>query len=136
MSDSNAKRDWQVFKPLYYKLLSHCNSVLLRHGKQRDIKEIQGKVIKIIDSTTISVCLSLFEWAKFRTAKGGIKIHTCLGQALMIPDLVNITTASVADSKGHPQTVFAPGTIIIEDRAYFDFSLMMQRINTNNIFCT
>ncbi len=136
MSDGNAKRDWQVFETLYYKLLSHYKGILLRHGKVRDIEEIKGKVVKIIDSTTISVCLSLFEWAKFRTAKGGIKIHPCLDEALMIPDLVNITEASVHDKRGHPQTVFAPGTIIVEDKGYFDFSLMMQRINADNVFVT
>lgn len=136
MSDGNAKRDWRVFETLYYKLLSHYNSLLLRHGKSRDIEEIKGEIVKLIDSTTISVCLSLFEWAKFRTAKGGIKIHTCLDEALMLPDLVNITEASVHDKRGHPQTVFAPGTIIVEDKGYFDFSLMMQRINANNIFVT
>jgi len=136
MSDSNAKRDWRVFETLYYKLLSHYNGILLKHGKCKIIEEIKGKVVKIIDSTTISVCLSLFEWAKFRTAKGGIKIHTCLDQALMLPDLVNITEASVHDKRGHPQTVFAPGTIIVEDKGYFDFTLMMQRINADNVFVT
>jgi len=55
---------------------------------------------------------------------------------LMLPDLVNITEASVHDKRGHPQTVFAPGTIIVEDKGYFDFSLMMQRINADNIFVT
>ena len=136
MSDGNAKRDWKVFETLYYKLLSHYRGILVRHGKSRDIEEIRGKVVKIIDSTTISVCLSLFDWAKFRTAKGGIKIHTCLDEVLMLPDLVNITEASVHDKRGHPQTVFAPGTIIVEDKGYFDFSLMMQRINADNIFVT
>jgi hypothetical protein len=63
MSDGNAKRDWKVFETLYYKLLSHYKSILLRHGKSRDIEEIKGRVVKIIDSSTISVCLSLFEWA-------------------------------------------------------------------------
>lgn len=136
MSDGNAKRDWKVFETMYYKLLSHYHSLLLRHGKTTDIAEIKGKVVKIIDSTTISLCLSLFEWAKFRTAKGGIKIHTCLDYALMLPDLVNITEAAVHDKRGHPQTVFAPGTIIVEDKGYFDFSLMMQRINAQNVFVT
>jgi hypothetical protein len=136
MSDGNAKRDWRVFETLYYKLLAHYKSILLRHGKTRDIEEIKGKVVKIIDSSTISVCLSLFEWAKFRTAKGGIKIHTCLDEALMLPDLVNITEASLHDKRGHPQTVFAPGTIIVEDKGYFDFSLMMQRIHADNVFVT
>lgn len=74
MSDGNAKRDWRVFETMYYKLLSHYQSILLRHGQAMDIEEIKGKVIKIIDSTTISLCLNLFGWAKFRTAKGGIKI--------------------------------------------------------------
>jgi hypothetical protein len=136
MSDGNAKRDWKVFETMYYKLLSHYKSILLRHGKTLDIEEIKGKVVKIIDSSTISLCLSLFEWAKFRTAKGGIKIHTCLDHALMLPDLVNISEASVHDKRGHPQTVFAPGTIIVEDKGYFDFSLMMQRINAENVFVT
>ena len=136
MSDGNAKRSWKVFETMYYKLLSHYSNLLLRHGKAMDIEEIKGKVIKIIDSTTISLCLSLFEWAKFRTAKGGIKIHTCLDHALMLPDLVNIGEAAVHDKRGHPQTVFAPGTIIVEDKGYFDFSLMMQRINADNVFVT
>ena len=77
MSDGNAKRNWKVFESMNYKLLSYYQSVLLRHGKVMGIEEIKGKVVKIIDSCTISLCLSLFEWAKFRTAKGGIKIHTC-----------------------------------------------------------
>ena len=136
MSDGNAKRDWKVFETIYYKLLSHYKSILLKHGKTMDIEEIKGKVVKIIDSTTISLCLSLFEWAKFRTAKGGIKIHTCLDHALMLPDLVNIGEAAVHDKRGHPQTVFAPGTIIVEDKGYFDFNLMMQRINADNVFIT
>lgn len=78
MSDRNAKRDWKVFETLYYKLLAHYTPILLRHGKAMVIEEIKDKVVKIIDCSTISVCLSLFQWAKFRTAKGGIKIHTCL----------------------------------------------------------
>jgi len=69
----------------------------------------------------------MFDWAKFRTAKGGIKIHTCWDDAMMIPDMVNITEAKVHDSKGPAQQVFAKGTVIVEDRAYFDFSLMLQR---------
>ncbi|MCO5292660.1 MAG: hypothetical protein M9959_13100 [Chitinophagaceae bacterium] len=51
-----------------------------------------------------------------------------MDHALMLPDLVNIGEAAVHDKRGHPQTVFAQGTIV-EDKGYFDFSLMMQRIN-------
>ena len=65
-----------------------------------DIEEIKGKVVKVIDSSIISLCLSLFEWAKFRTAKGGIKIHTGLDYALMLPDLVNISEALYTINEG------------------------------------
>jgi hypothetical protein len=100
------------------------------------IDEIRGKVVKIIDSTTISLCLNLFDWAKFRTAKGGIKIHTCWDDALQLPDLVNITPAKTHDSKGFEQKIFPAGTIIIEDRGYFEFDLMRKRIQAENFFVT
>lgn len=54
----------------------------------------------------------------------------------MLPDSVNISEAAVHDKRRHPQTMFAPGTIIVEDKVYFDFSLMMQRINAENVFVT
>ncbi|MBA3985811.1 MAG: transposase, partial [Flavobacteriales bacterium] len=106
------------------------------HGQAHIIEEIKDRDIKLIDSTTISLCLSMFDWAKFWTAKGGIKIHTCWDDALMIPDMVNITEAKVHDSKGLAQSVFRKGTVIVEDRPYFDFSLMLQRIVAENVFVT
>jgi hypothetical protein len=54
----------------------------------------------------------------------------------MIPDVVNITNAKLHDSKGLDKLVFAKETIIVEDRAYFDFTLMLSRIKAQNIFVT
>ena len=136
MSDGNKNRDYKVFETLYYRLLSHYRRVLTHHGQKNVIKEIEDKSIKLIDSTTISLCLSMFDWAKFRTAKGGIKIHTCWDDTMMIPDMVNISEAKVHDSKGLAQMIFAKDTVIVEDRAYFDFSLMLQRIAAHNTFVT
>lgn len=136
MSDGNKKRDYQVFESLYFQLLNHYKRVLLKYGQQNLIEEIKGKSIKLIDSTTISLCLSMFEWAKFRTAKGGIKIHTCWDDNMMIPDMVNIREAKTHDSKGLEQMVFPKNTVIVEDRAYFDFDLMLQRIAAENTFVT
>jgi len=133
MSDGNKKRDYRVFETLYYRLLSHYSSVLKRHAKPTIIKEIKDYTIKLIDSSIISLCLSMFDWAKFRTAKGGIKIHTSWDDTTMIPDIVNITPAKVHDRYGI-QLVFPAKTIIVEDRAYFD--LMLQRVNAKNIFVT
>lgn len=78
----------------------------------------------------------MFDWAKFRTAKGGLKIHTCWDDELQIPDLVNISEGKTHDRYGILQLIFQKNTIIVEDRAYFDFKLMMQRICAENIFVT
>jgi IS4 transposase len=78
----------------------------------------------------------MFDWAKFRTAKGGIKIHTQWDEAMMLPNLVNITEASVHDSKGFEQVVFEKGTIIIEDKGYWDFGVIRDRIKAENTFVT
>ena len=136
MSDGNKKRDYKVFETLYYRLLSHYSTVLTKHHQSHIIKEIKDKTIKLIDSTTISLCLSMFDWAKFRTAKGGIKIHTCWDDTMMIPDVVNITEAKLHDRYGLEHLVFRKGTIIVEDRGYFDFNLMLQREKAENVFVT
>ena len=136
MSDGNKKRDWRVFECLYNRLISYYKSVLKKHHDVHTIKEIKNKVVKIIDSTTISVCLSMYDWAEFRTAKGGIKLHASWDAHMMIPDVINITEAKVHDRHGLEQMVYPKGTVIVEDRGYFDFSLMLNRIRAENIFVT
>ena len=136
MSDGNKKRDWRVFEHLYNRLLSHYHMVLKKQHKTYILKEIKGKVVKLIDSSTISLCLSMFDWAKFRTAKGGIKLHTSFDIDMMLPDLINITEAKVHDRYGFKQLIFPKDTIIVEDRAYFDFDLMCNRIAAKNVFVT
>jgi len=136
MSDGNKNRDWHVFESLYYRLLNHYKSVLKKHHNTHIIQEIKNKSIKLIDSTVISLCLSMFDWAEFRTAKGGIKLHTSWDDTLMIPEIVNITEAKVHDRYGLEQLIYPKDTIIVEDRAYFDFVLMLNRIKAENIFVT
>jgi len=136
MSDGNKNRDWRVYETLYYRLLKHYERILSTKHISKIIEEIKDQKIKIIDSTTISLCLSMFDWAKFRTAKGGLKIHTCWDDTLMIPDMVNITEAKVHDRHGLAQLIFPKNTIIIEDRGYFDFQLMENRVKAENVFVT
>jgi hypothetical protein len=136
MSDGNKKRNWQVYETLYYRLLKHYERVLKNENQRKIIEEIKDQNIKLIDSTTISLCLNMFDWAKFRTAKGGLKIHTGWDDNFQIPDLVNITDAKTHDRYGLGQLIFPKGTIIVEDRAYFDFKLMLNRIHAENVFVT
>ena len=136
MSDGNKMRGWQVFETLYYRLLSHYTYQLKQKHMSHIIEEIKDKTIKLIDSTTISLCLSMFDWAKFRTAKGGLKIHTVWDDSLALPEYVNITEAKLHDSKGLIDRVYSKNDIIVEDRGYFDFTLMLQRAKAENVFVT
>lgn len=136
MGDGNKNRDWRVFESLYLMLIKHYERILKNNNKRFIIEELKDQTIKLVDSTVISLCLTMFDWAKFRTAKGGLKIHTCWDDSLQIPDLINITEAKTHDSKGLGQNIFQKNTIIVEDRAYFDYELMHNRIKAQNIFVT
>ncbi len=106
MSDGNKNRDWRIFELLYFRLIKHYECILKARHLSKVIDEIKDQSIKIIDSTTISLCLSMFDWAKFRTAKGGLKIHTCWDDKLMLPDMINITEAKLHDRYGLEQLIF------------------------------
>jgi len=88
----------------------------------------------IKDAVNIKLTTNLLHY--LRTAKGGIKLHTSSYDELVIPDVVNITEAKLHDRYGLKQLIFPKGTIIVEDRGYFDFSLMLNRILAENVFVT
>lgn len=136
MSDGNAKRNYQVFEQLYNDILKYYSNYLNTHNNRIVVEEVKSYTIILRDSSVIALCLNMFDWAKFRTAKGGIKIHTQWDETIMLPNLVNISEASVHDSKGFDQVVFAKNTIIIEDKGYWDFGVIRDRIKAENIFVT
>ena len=96
----------------------------------------EGKHIKIIDATIMSVCLNLFSWAEYRTAKGGIKAHVSLDERSMIPEIINISEAKVSDRRGVDNFRYEKDTIIVDDRGYFDTKLFKIRIEDENHFVT
>ena len=82
LSYANAKRPWQMFQALFYKTLERCYQVGPGHHKFR----FKNKLLSL-DSTTISLCLSLFPWAKYRRAKGAVKLHLLLDHVRVFADL-------------------------------------------------
>ncbi len=136
MSDGNKKRDYKVFESLYMNLLTYYSHLLKQHNYRKVLEEVKNKTILIRVSSTVSLCLGLFDWAKFRSAKGGIKIHTQWDEAMMLPNLVNISEAMIHDRKGFEDVVFPRGMIIIEDKGYWDFSIIKSRIKAENDFVT
>ena len=73
------------------------------------------------DSTTISLCLSVFWWAKFRKRKGGVKVHFLYDLETSVPAFFHITTASVHDSQAIKEVPYEPGSYYVFDRGYNAF---------------
>ncbi len=92
-----------------------------RKKRQTEIFKLGGSVYAF-DSTTIDLCLSVFEWAKFRTKKGGIKMHTLYDVETQVPAFVHITAAAVHDSKAMKEIPYEAGAHYIFDRGYNDFA--------------
>lgn len=136
MSDGNAQREWKVFEHIYFELIKYYKGVFSKQQAYKEIAEIEGKSIKLIDATVMSVCLNLFDWAKYRTAKGAIKVHTSLDEKTLLPDIINITEGKVSDRRGVDKFRYSKDTIIVDDRGYFDFKLFKLRMDDGNIFVT
>ena len=116
----NKHRDWQLFRDYYYCLLESL-------GQQSGFKQVKFKIkskIFLLDSTTISLCLSLFDWAKYKTAKGAVKMHTLLDFDGNLPAYINVTNGKTADNKGAYELPLLKRSVIVADRFYNDFSLL------------
>jgi hypothetical protein len=136
MSAGNEKRNCQVFEELYYSLVKYYNSSLRNRPERTVIKEVEKYAVKIVDATIMTVSLRLFSWAKYRTAKGGIKAHVSLDEATMVPDIVNISEAKKSDRRGVDNFHYPKDTIVVDDRGYFDCKLFKIRIKDENWFVT
>jgi len=136
MSDGNSKRDWRGYAHIYFELIKYYKGVFTKQVGYKEITEIEGKSIKLVDATIMSVCLSLFDWAQYRTAKGGIKIHTSLDEKTLLPDIINISEAKLSDRRGVDNFRYPKDTIVVDDRGYFDFKLFKSRIEDENHLVT
>lgn len=126
----NAHRSWELFKDFYFALLEKHEPSLAKRRKYA--LKLKRKIF-ILDATTISLCLSLFDWAKFRTRKGGIKLHTVLDYDTSLPVFVHMTEARQHDSKVTPVTLFPVGSVVVMDRAYVKYEYL-NNLDSNGIF--
>ena len=120
VSYQNKHRDYTLFRDYYYCLLESLG----QHAGFKQVKfRIKSKIFSL-DSTTISLCLSLFDWAKYKTTKGAVKMHTLLDYDGNLPTYVNITDGKTADNKGAYDIPLHKGSVIVADRFYNDFHLL------------
>jgi len=125
---ANEHRSWQLYEKLFYHLLDICKG---QFGNKHKF-HFKNKLLSF-DASTIKLCLSAFNWAKFRRTKGAIKLHLILDHAGYLPEFVNVTPGNVHEVNILKQQVFDPGTIVIFDRGLIEYA-MMGRWTKNDIF--
>jgi len=118
ISDANNRVPYQVYEALFYTMLKKCS------GLTQTTKFRFKNPLYAIDSSVIDLCLSVFDWAKFRRTKGGIKLHCQFDLKTQIPAFNVISSARDSDVRVAKETTFplTPDSIVTFDRAYVGLS--------------
>jgi hypothetical protein len=119
LSYANAHRPWQVYQSLFEKLLA---STYEWSGRRKRKFRFKNPLISM-DSTVIDLCLSMYEWAKFRRAKGAVKIHLQLDHQDYLPRWALITDGKTHDVTVAKKAHFEPETMVVMDKAYNDYGM-------------
>jgi hypothetical protein len=121
LSYINEHRDWRMFREFYFKIKEDLQNS--GHLKRTMFKGIDKKIY-LLDSTIISLCLKIFDWAKYRQQKGAVKLHTMLDYDGLMPSYLFMTKASQSDVKHAQYMTMPPNSVIVADRAYEDFKML------------
>ena len=131
LSYANGHRPWQMFEKVFHGLFKIVAAKAVGKKKFR----FKNKLVSL-DSTVIDLCLSMYDWAKFRRTKGAVKLHLVLDHDGYLPCFGIITDGKVADVKAAHQMHFAPGTIVVDDRGYNDYRLFAKWTDYGVYFVT
>lgn len=118
LADANEKRDWRIFADFAQVLISQARQLYADDAFDVELEQ----TVYALDSTTIDLCLSLFPWARFRSTKGGIKLHTLLDLRGNIPSFLHITEAAYHDARVLDVLLPEAGALYVLDRGYVDFA--------------
>lgn len=94
LAEANEKRNWRIYADYAQVLIKQARPL---YADDPNFRLDIDNMVYALDSTTIDLCLSLFPWAKFRTTKSAVKMHTLLDLRGSIPVYVDITNANVHD---------------------------------------
>ena len=117
LSYANEHRPWQLYRSVFYDLLEHCRGEAAGHKRKFRFKH---KLLSI-DSTTIALSLSMFDWAQYKRSKGAVKLHLVLDHDGYLPQYAVISDGKQADIHAAKKMSFAPGTMLVFDRGYADY---------------
>ena len=132
LADANELRDWRIWSDLA--------ALLIRRARKLYANEALGveldNTVYALDSTTIDLCLSLFEWAPFRSTKAAIKLHTLLDLRGAIPTFIHISDGKLGDVNVLDLMTFEAAAFYMMDRGYVDFARLYALHQTGAFFVT
>jgi hypothetical protein len=130
LSYANGHRPWGLFREVFEHLYARCVDAALAKGEKKFA--LPGKLLSM-DSTMISVCTSVFDWAHYTRRKGAVKLHLLLDHEGYLPRFAVVTDGKKSDVAVGMTMAFEPGTTVVFDRGYYRFGWWLQ-LTRNHVF--
>ena len=132
LADANRVHDWRIYADFAQVLIKQA-----RHLYAGDaLAVLLEQTVYALDSTTIDLCMTLFPWARFRTYKAAVKLHTLLDLRGNIPTFVHVSHGKVHDVTVLDQLPIEPGAFYVMDRGYVDFARLYRFTQGSAFFVT
>jgi transposase len=132
LADANSSRDWRIYHDLAQGLIARARRLYASESFGVELEQ----TVYALDSTTIDLCLSLFPWARFRSTKAAIKLHTLLDLRGPIPTMISISEGKRADVSILDELMLEPGAFYVMDRGYVDFARLYRFVLVGAFFVT
>jgi len=132
LADANERRNYRIYEDFAKLLMQRAR----REYANTELAIEVDNAVYALDASIISLTLSLFPWAKFRRAKGAIKLHAMLDLRGNIPTFLTITDGKVHDVKAAPLVPIESDSIYVVDRGYVDFAWLSYIDKANAFFVT
>jgi transposase len=132
LADALSLRDWRIYHALAMRLMTRARQLYVSESLNIDI----DATVYALDSTTIDLCLSLFDWAPFRTTKAAVKMHTLLDLRGSIPAFIHISDGKMGDVKVLDILPVEAGAFYVMDRGYLDFARLYKMHQAGAFFVT
>jgi hypothetical protein len=132
LADALERRDWRIYHALAQRLIVRAKAL---YAQDPSVLELDASVYAL-DSTTIDLCLSLFDWAPFRSTKAAIKLHTLLDLRGSIPTFLHISDGKLHDVNVLDILPIEAGAFYVMDRGYVDFKRLYAMHQAGAFFVT
>jgi hypothetical protein len=117
LAEANEKRDWRIYADLSQSLIQIARKLYIDEDFGVDL----DNTVYALDASTIDLCLSVFPWARFRTTKAAVKLHTLLDLRGNIPSFIHISDGKLHEVNVLDLLIPEPGSFYIMDRGYLDY---------------